>query len=176
MSSIDSITVIAAIVLFGLGLVLGFGRVLKFFTGGIFGTVIAAFLCVTFGGMIAGIPAVSQWMNGLNEKLGNVWSFLGTIHLATVVYYILLFFVMQLLRIFAVKFIAQIFSIDVLPMRIVNRVLGGAAAVAAVLLLTLLVFGVMAIFKEKQPIVDFLNSIQGSFLGTLFENNPVKFV
>lgn len=176
MTSIDSITLIIAIVLFGLGLALGFGRVLKFFTHGIFGMILSVFLCVTFGGMIAGIPAVADWIAALNAKLGETWSFLGTIHFATVVYYIVLFFAMQILRIIAVRFIAQIFQADVLPMRIVNRALGAVASVAAVLLLVLLVFALVKIFENQGAVADFVKSLEGSFLGTLYAHNPVKFV
>ena len=173
MSSIDAVTLIVAIALFGLGLALGFGRVLKIFTKGIFGFILSIFLCVTFGGMIAGIPAVSEWIAGLNAKLGESWQFLATIHLATVIYYVVLFFALQLVRILVVKCVAGFFSIDVLPMRIVNRVLGAAAAVAAVLLLDLLVFAIVALFDGAAA--DLSQKLAGSFLGTLFENNPVKF-
>lgn len=173
MNSIDSVTLVVAIALFGLGLALGFGRVLKFFTKGIFGFELSVFLCVTFGGMIAGIPAVSEWIAGINARLGEAWNFLATIHLATVVYYVVLFFVLQLLRILVVKFVAGVFSADVLPMRILNRALGAVAAVAAVLLLVLLVFGIVALFDGAAA--DLAKSLEGSFLGTLFAHNPVKF-
>lgn len=176
MNEIDSITLIVAIVLAGLGLALGFGRTLRFFTKGIFGFILSVFICASFGGMIAGIPAVAEWIGGLNTKLGESWSFLGTIHLATVIYYIVLFFVVQIVRIIAVKLIAGLFSADVLPMRIINRVLGMLLMVAAVLLLVLLVFAVMAIFGQTQGVIDFVNKIDGTFLGTLYANNPIKFI
>lgn len=64
MNAIDSVTLIVAIILAGLGLVLGFGRTLKFFTKGIFGFILSIFICASFGGMIAGIPAVAGWTAG----------------------------------------------------------------------------------------------------------------
>lgn len=175
MNSIDSVTLIVAIALFGLGLALGFGRVLKFFTKGIFGFVLSVFLCVTFGGMIAGIPAVNGWIASLNEKLGQAWSFFGTIRLATVLYYVVLFFVVQLLRIIVVKCVAGLFEADVLPVRILNKVLGAALAVAAVLLLVLLVFAVIGAFDGTSFVQGFEDALNGSFLGRLYESNPVKF-
>ena len=84
-----------------------------------------------------------------------------------------LFFVLQLLRILVVKFVAGVFSADVLPMRILNRALGAVAAVAAVLLLVLLVFGIVALFDGAAA--DLAKSHEGSCLGTLFAHNPVKF-
>lgn len=176
MNAIDSVTLIAAILLAGLGLALGFGRTLKFFTKGIFGFILSVFICVSFGGMIAGIPAVAEWIGGLNAQLGEAWSFLGTIHLATVIYYIVLFFAVQLVRILVVKLIAGLFAADVLPVRVINRILGAALMVAAVLLLVLLVFAVMAIFGETQGVIDFVSKIDGTFLGTLYTHNPIKFI
>lgn len=176
MNAVDSVTLIAAILLAGLGLVLGFGRTLKFFTKGIFGFILSVFICASFGGMIAGIPAVAEWIGGLNAKLGEAWSFLGTIHLATVIYYIVLFLVVQLVRILVVKLIAGLFSADVLPVRIINRILGAALMVAAVLLLLLLAFAIVAIFGETQGVIDFVARLDGTFLGTLYANNPIKFI
>ena len=176
MNAIDSVTLIAAILLAGLGLALGFGRTLKFFTKGIFGFILSVFICVSFGGMIAGIPAVAEWIGSLNEKLGEAWSFLGTIHLATVIYYVVLFLVVQLLRILVVKLIAGLFSADVLPVRVINRVLGAVLMVAAVLLLLLLAFAIVAIFGETQGVIDFVAKLDGTFLGTLYTNNPIRFI
>lgn len=170
MGTIDAVTIIVAVLLAALGLVLGFGRTLKFFTKGIFGIILSIFVCVTFGGMIQGIPTVADWLAGLNASLGEAWSFFETIHFATVIFYIVFFVVVQIVRILVVKFVAGIFSIDVLPMRIINRILGMALMVAAVLLLTLLVFALIQAFGG-----DISASLEGSFLGTLYQNNPVRF-
>lgn len=75
--------------------------------------------------------------------------------LATVIYYVVLFFAVQLVRILVVKVIAGLFSADVLPVRIINRVLGAALMVAAVLLLVLLAFAIVAVFGETQGVIDF---------------------
>ena len=176
MNTIDSVTLIVAIVLAGLGLALGFGRTLKFFTKGIFGFILSVFVCVSFGGMIAGIPAVAELISGLNAELGQAWSFLETIHFATVIYYVLLLLAVQLVRILIVKVIAGLFSAEVLPVRIINRVLGAALMVAAVLLLLLLVFAIVAVFGTTQGAIDFVEKIDGTFLGTLYANNPIKFI
>ena len=124
MTTLDSVTLLVAIILAVFGTALGFGRTLRIFTKGIFGIIISVFLCVTFGGMIAGIPAVADWIAGLNGKLGDVWGFLATIRLVTVIYYILLFFVMTLLRILVVRLIGTAFAAPILPVRILNRELG----------------------------------------------------
>ena len=81
MTTIDAVTILSAIVFAGLGLAVGFARTLRFFTKGIFGFILSVFLCATFGGMVAGIPAVSDLIARLNTALTNAWSFLGKIHL-----------------------------------------------------------------------------------------------
>lgn len=176
MTTLDSVTLLVAIILAVFGTALGFGRTLRIFTKGIFGIIISVFLCVTFGGMIAGIPAVADWIAGLNGKLGDVWGFLATIRLVTVIYYILLFFVMTLLRILVVRLIGTAFAAPVLPVRILNRVLGAVLAVGGTLLFVLLVFAVLRIFGDTSFVQDLAAKMDGSFLGLLYENNPVKFV
>lgn len=175
MAVLDWATLIVAVLLAIIGAFAGFGRTLRFFTKGIFGIIISVFVCVTFGGMIAGIPAVSEWIASLNAKLGEVWSFFGTIHLATVIYYIVLFLAVQLLRILIVKCVAGLFSADVAPVRVVNCLLGAALAVAAVLLLVLLVFAVIRAFDGTSFVQGFEEVLNGTFLGKLYEHNPVKF-
>ena len=176
MSALDSITIIVAVLLAVLGLCLGFGRTLRFFAKGLFGVVISVFVCATFGGMIAGISAVAEWISGLNARLGEAWGFLETIRFATVVYYILLFLAVQIVRIIVVKCVVRIFSSQALPVRILNRALGAALAVAAVLLLLLLVFALFRVFEDTAFVQDILSQMEGSFLASLYANNPVKFI
>lgn len=168
--------IIIAVALAVLGIALGFGKTLKFFTKGIFGIIISVFVCATFGGMIAGIPAVAEWIASVNAKMGEGWSFLATIHLGTIIYYVVLFFVVQILRIIIVKCVAGVFEINVLPMRIVNKLLGMVLMVAAILLLTLLVLALFRIGEDTSFVQGILQKIDGTFLGTLYYNNPVKFV
>ena len=173
MNGIDAATLIVAIVLAGLGLAVGFGRTLKFFTRGIFGFIISVFVCATFGGMIQGIPAVQNRLTSLNQSMGG---FLQTIHLETIVFYVVFFLVVQVVRILAVKLIAGLFSADILPVRIVNRLLGMVLMVAAVFLLLLLVFAVFRVLQDTSFVQNILDSLNGTFLGKIYENNPVKFV
>ena len=131
------------------------------------------FVCATFGGMTQGIPAVQNWLTSLNQSMGG---FLQTIHLETIVFYVVFFLVVQVVRILAVKLIAGLFSADILPVRIVNRLLGMALMVAAVFLLLLLVFAVFRVLQDTSFVQNILDSLNGTFLGKIYENNPVKFV
>lgn len=171
---IDAATIIVAIALAGLGIFVGFGKTLEFFTKGIFGFIISVLFCAAFGGLIAAIGPVADGINWLNERLGEAWSFLATIHLATIIYYVLLFVIVQLLRLLIVKCISHIFSLDVFPMRIINRALGAVLMVAAVFMLLLLVFAIIAVFGDTESVQGFAQSLNGTFLGTLYEHNPIR--
>ena len=169
MNNVDSVTLIVGLLIAALGFAVGFGRALRFFTKGIFGIVISVFVCATFGGMIAGIPAVGNRIADLDKSLGNI-------HLGTIVYYVVLFFAVQIVRIIVVKLIGGIFSADNVVMRVINRFLGMAFTVAAVLLLVLLIFGIFRIFEDTSFVSGIVKDLEGSFLGSLYANNPVKFV
>ena len=85
-----------------------------------------------------------------------------------------LFVAVQLLRLLIVKCISHLFSLDVLPMRILNGALGAVLMVAAVFLLLLLVFAIVAVFGDTAAVQSFAESIEGTFLGTLYTHNPVQ--
>lgn len=173
MNSIDSVTLIVAIALAALGLLIGFGRSLRFFTKGIFGVVISVFVVFTFGGMIKGIPAVGELVTNGDAYFKGLWKFLGYLHLGNVIFYVALFFIVQLLRIIVVRCIAGIFTADNRVMRVLNKLLGMVFTVAVVLLLVLLVFAVFKHFETSEFMQDFLSKIEGTFLHTLYAHNPV---
>lgn len=172
---IDAVTIVVAILLAGLGMFVGFGRTLRFFTDGIFGFIISVVFCFAFGGLIASIGPVAKGISWLNNWLGGVWSFFATIRLATIIYYIILFLLVQLLRSLIVFGLEKLFSIDVLAMRIINSILGAALMVVAVLILLLLVFAIFALFESSGFIQDMLVKLDGTFLKTLYVNNPIDF-
>lgn len=172
---IDAITIVVAILLAGLGVVVGFGRTLRFFTNGIFGFIISIVFCFAFGGMIASIGPIADGISWLNEWLGGIWSFFATIRLATIIYYIVLFLLVQLLRSLIVLMLEKLFSIDVLPMRILNGILGAILMVVAVFILLLLVLAIFELFDTSDFVQGMLNRLDGTFLKTLYLNNPIDF-
>lgn len=172
---VDAITIVVAILLAGLGVYVGFGRTLRFFVNGIFGTIISIVFCVAFGGMIASIGPIAEGISWLNNWLGGVWDFFATIRLATIVYYVVLFLLVQLVRTLIVYGLEKLFSIDVLPMRIINSVLGAILMVVAVLILLLLVLAIFAYFESSEFVQNMLLKLDGTFLGTLYHNNPIDF-
>ena len=76
MTTLNAMTILVAVLFAGLGLAVGFARTLRFFTKGIFGFILSIFVCVTFGGMIAGIPGVAALIDKINNALTDAWSFL----------------------------------------------------------------------------------------------------
>ncbi len=143
-----------------LGAVLGFGKVLKFVTGGPVGVVISVILCYCFGGMILDLPFVSA----LLAKLASTWASVGwlnTIHLEIIIYYIVLFMLATLLRILLVRLLKGLVETDVLVMRIINKVLGAALFV---------VFGFLIMLSVFQVIEFIGGSVQSDFYFGLAQN------
>lgn len=172
---IDAITIIVAIVLAGLGMMVGFGRTLRFFTDGVFGFIISIVFCFAFGGLIASIGPIAEGISWLNRWLGGIWSFFSTIRLATIIYYVVLFLLVQLLRSLIVFALEKLFSIDILVMRILNSILGAILMVVVVLILLLLVFAIFEWFESTAFVQDMLVKLDGTFLKTLYLNNPIDF-
>ena len=149
----DIIFIVAAILLAGLGVVFGFGRTLRFFTDGIFGTIISIVFCFAFGGLIASIPFVADGISWLNE-----W-----------------FLLVQLLRKLIVLLLEKLFSMDLLAMRILNGALGAVLMVVAVFILLLLVLAIFELFGTSAFVQDMLVKLDGTFIKTLYLNNPIDF-
>ena len=163
--------VIAVVII--LGLVAGFSGGLRFFTGGIFGVIIS--IIVTY--FLLGVVNSWQFVQDLLAKLNDAMpGFLQTIHAATIIYYILLFLIVQILRVLIVRLLAGAFSAPAAPVRVINRILGMVLMVAAVFLLLLLVFAVFRVLQDTSFVQNILDSLNGTFLGKIYENNPVKFV
>lgn len=179
---IYSIIVIAT---FGVSLLLGFffgfGKTLKVLTGGIVGIVISAVICFMFGGVIANIPFIADLIVKGNEFFGSKAAILATIHLATILYYIVLFVAVSILRIIIVKAIARIFSpgekggrgFDV--RNFINRFLGMLLFGAFAILLIYLIMAVLALLTDVESVGTFLaeSEAKGTFFFKMYSHNPI---
>lgn len=173
MSIIDIGTLIAAIVFVLIGFVSGFGRSLRHFTGGVVGIIISVFVCAAFGGMILGTSLVGGWVGQLNDYFASVSSFLGNIRAGVIVFYIVMFIIVQIIRIIVVKFVSGIFEADNKVMKIINKVLGMVFVPAIVCVFVLLVFAVLALFEDTSLIQEMIVKLDGTFLLKLYQNNPI---
>ena len=169
--------VIALVALFAIcGMLFGFGKGLKFFTGGIFGIIISVFVCYALGGLIYNIGFVHNGLNSFRaalEKNGSGFcKFLLTIRIETIVYYVALFIAVTIIRILLVKIIKGFVEIDNMFIIVLNKIFGVVFFIAVLFLLMLFVFWIIALIKGPNA-TDFTAIAESKLkLGWLYEHNP----
>lgn len=165
-----------------LGFLLGFGRTLKFVTGGIVGFVCSIIFCVMFGGIIANIGFVAELIDKGNAYFGSIAEILAKLNVATWIYYVVLFLVVQIVRIIIVKLIGRIFTPKDKDSKLygvrnaVNRVLGMLLLGAAFVLTVYLVMAVMALLTDVESVGTALKEMEesgNSFFYLMYSNNPI---
>lgn len=160
-----------------LGMLFGFGKGLKFFTGGIFGIVISIVVCYALGGIIYNFGFVQDGLNSMRVALAENGSgfckFLYNIHIDIVVYYVALFIAVTIIRIIIVRVIKSIVEIENVVLIILNKAFGVILFVGVMFMLVLLVFWIISLIGGNTE-ADFLLKLSGSKLKIdwLFENNP----
>lgn len=155
-----------------IGALIGFGRGLKFFTRGIIGFAISLFVCYTFGGIVLDFPFVTHLMTGLASKWAHI-EWLTKIHPEIVIYYIVLFAVVSLLRILIVRIFAHVMETDIFVIKVINKVGGALLFTAAGLLITLFAFQIIA-WIGGEAAEDFMMKIAGStIVKPVYESNPL---
>ena len=167
--------VIGLIALFCIfGMLFGFGKGLKFFTGGIIGLIISIFVCYALGGLIYNLGFVKNGLESMRTALADkdngFCNFLLKIQIDIIVYYVALFIAVTILRIVIVRIIKSVVEIDNMVVIVLNKTLGVVFFVGVFFMLMLLVFWIISLIKGGvQP--DF---VLGSKLKLdwLFENNP----
>ncbi len=177
MLMVDWIALCIIVVFAAIGALIGFGRGLKFLTGGIFGIIISVVLCYIFGSMILGVPFVNDLLTKLAESIGG-WSIV-----VTVIYYVVLFILFTLIRILIVKIIRKVAEADVLIMKIINKVFGAILMAAFGVLLGMLALQIIYwVQANPDSLVDIyvnwmMNAETGdpsAIVGALYVNNPLS--
>lgn len=177
---IDIVAIALVAVFFLLGLGMGFGRGLKFLTGGIFGKIISVVVCYFLFGIVLSWGFVqdllASFVNALTENGSGICEFLLTIRIEMIVFAIALFVIVQLLRILIVNIVQSVMEIDSVVMRVINKILGVALFLAALIVLALIVFQIIAWISGTEG--GFYQSLQGSIFGldSVFKNNPLNSV
>lgn len=165
-----------------LGLLLGFGRTLSFLTKGIVGIILSILFCIAFGGMIAKIGFVSNLIAKGNTYFGTKAQILAKLNVATWIYYVILFFIAQIIRIIIVRIIRAIFepknkeSTIGGVRNIINRVLGMLLFGAFFVLVVYLAMAVIALLTDVQGVSDMLTTLQArkfSLFLKMYERNPI---
>lgn len=158
-----------------IGALLGFGKVLKFVTGGIVGIIISIILCYCFGGMILAIPFVSRLLSDLASHWAHI-DFLVKIHLEIIIYYIALFIVAMVLRIVIVMIIKHIAESDVFIMKLFNRIFGAILFLAFAFIIMGLTFQIIQWIdgSTAASFASLLETKGPAILRPLYENNPMS--
>jgi len=178
MQIIDWIALGVVLVAAIIGLLLGFGKCLKLFTGGIVGIIISIIVTYFLIGIVASWGFVNDLMTKFDEALVNNGSgfcnFLNSIGIESVVLAIALFIIVQLLRIFIVNIIKGIAESDNVVMRVFNKVTGMIISLGFVFIIVLVVFQIIYLIGGETA-QNFDNYLTGTLkINWLFENNPLR--
>lgn len=145
-----------------LGIFVGFGSGLKFFTSGVFGFIIGLVVCAMFGTVFLDVGFIGDML----AKLAANWAdneLLTKMHLEVVIYYVALFFIVQLLRIIIVLIIKKLLEADKPIAKIINKTLGAILFLGLGILFSLLVFKIIG--WVNGPTAE---SLYDSLKGSLF--------
>ena len=178
MITADIIVLVGCILFVLIGAMVGFGKGLKFFTSGIFGIIISVFVCYLIFGFVLDWDAVRNLLDKFNDWLkdsGDVGTFFADIHTDRILLAIVLFIIVQILRIIIVKIIKGIVEIDNILFKIINKILGAVFFFAVALAILLIVFQIVA-WIGGDTAANFASELKDSIfkLDDLFANNPLK--
>lgn len=163
------------------GLIAGFGKGLKFFTGGIFGIIIAVVVAYFFGGVVMNWSFVADLMTKINEyfsSLGNTFGdIMIKIRIDMIAVYVALFIIAQIVRIIIVSILKSIFEINNGFVKFINKVFGVVLFAAVFAMLALIAFQIIT-WIGGSTVEDFRLALEGSFfkLDWVFDNNPLNAV
>jgi hypothetical protein len=161
-----------------LGAGLGFGKGLKIFTGGIIGKIFTIVVCYFLFGIVASWPFVQSLLGKLTLALEENGNFLCRallfIRIDMITLAVALFIIVLIIKSLVVGIVASIFEADVTLMRFINKTLGVILFVFMAIVLTLIVFQVIAWINGAYG--SFYESIAGSTLriDNVFVNNPLN--
>lgn len=178
MQTVDWVLLFVLIIGALIGLILGFGKLLKIFTGGIVGFIISlvvVYFCIGFvasWGFVQDLMAkLVQAMEGANNGFVN-W--LISIKIEKVILGVILFIVVQLLRVLIVSVIKGIVEIDNVVMRTINKFFGIVFMLVVIAMVALIVFQIVA-WVGGESAINFEKSLTGAFhIDAVFRNNPLN--
>lgn len=162
------------------GAIIGFGKGLSIFTKGIGGIIISVFVCYLIFGSLLSIGFISGLLesirNGLSENGSGFSKFLLTIRIDYIFYGMVLFVVVQILRMIIVGLINRCFSSDNVAVKIINRLLGVVLALVVLAGVLLLAMHLYRIIGGESTELN--NIFAGSFfkLDYIFANNPLNLI
>ena len=178
MITADVIVLVALAACLILGAGFGFGKVLRFITGGRIGKILSLIICYFLFGIVLNFGFVQDLLNKFTTALKDngswICNLLLSIRVDLIVFAVALFIVVQILRKILVRIIANVMEINSKPIRIINRVLGVVLLTAFILIITLVVFQIIAWISGTDG--AFYTNLEGSVFGVdkLFTDNPLN--
>ncbi|MGN0804009.1 MAG: hypothetical protein ACI4MS_01335 [Candidatus Coproplasma sp.] len=176
----DWISIGIVLLAIALGVLLGFGKSLKIFTGGIVGIIISVVVTYFSIGVVASWGFVQELMGKLVSALinnGNGFcKFLRVIAIEKILLAIILFAIIFSLRILIVNIIKGVSEADNKLIRGLNRFFGVIFVLAITIMVTLLVFHLIDLIggSAEESFVKFLH---GAFrLDWVFTHNPLRYI
>jgi hypothetical protein len=166
---------IAIAVIALLGFLLGFGKILRFFTSGIFGIIISIIACAMLGGTLQQIPSVAAFITNINNSAAEALAIFKYIYPGLIIYYLILFLSVQIIRKIIVSIIRRIIESDNFVVRALNKVLGTIFAVGFSFALLLLVFAFIEVFANTQFGIDFIEKLGDGIFKKIYDFNPINF-
>ncbi|MCM1438197.1 MAG: hypothetical protein NC131_03150 [Roseburia sp.] len=174
-----AIGVVLVAVLFGV--LFGFGKLLKFFTGGIIGIIISVVVTYFCFGVVSSWMFVRDVMAKLLTAMQNSGSgfvhFLLKIGIEKIILAVAMFIIVQILRIIIVSIIKGIVEIDNPVLKVINRVFGVVLMLAIACMIWLLVFHIVHAVGGGSA-ASMRASISGSVfrLDWVYDHNPLIWI
>lgn len=177
MSNLDLITLGVIMLTALIGAISGFGNGLKFFARGWLGRIISIIICYFLFGLVLKIPFVQDLLQKFVATLdGEKWylKILKYVRIDMIVFAVVLFFAVQLVKKLVVALINGLFSINTPFIRVLNKLLGVFIYLFLLLLLVLIVFQIAYLIDGADGAI--YQKTQGSLFGLdkLYLDNPLN--
>ncbi len=179
MITADYVAIILFLALIILGAWIGFGKGLELITRGFVGSAISVVGCYFVYGIILDWAFVqsllAKFVEFMQAQENGFCDFLISIRVDMIVFFAVLFLIVQLIRKLAIAIIKNFFEMDILVMRLINKVLGVALALFVLFSITLIVFQIIT-WAGEDSVSAVLEVFKGSVFGLdkLFLNNPLN--
>ena len=177
MSNLDLITLGVIMLTALIGAISGFGNGLKFFARGWLGRIISIIICYFLFGLVLKIPFVQDLLQKFVATLdGEKWylKILKYVRIDMIVFAVVLFFAVQLVKKLVVSLINGLFSINTPFIRVLNKLLGVFIYMFLLLLLVLIVFQIAYLIDGADGAI--YQKTHGSLFGLdkLYLDNPLN--
>ncbi|MGN0813462.1 MAG: hypothetical protein ACI4MQ_08145 [Candidatus Coproplasma sp.] len=163
-----------------IGILLGFGKCLKIFTGGLVGIIISIVVTYFLIGIVGSWGFVQDLLAKFTQALVDNGSgfcmFLKTIGIESIVLAVALFLIVQLIRILIVNIVNGISESKNVVIRVINKTLGLIFSLAFFAMIALIIFQIIYLIGGTTS-ENFREYLTGALkLNVLYDNNPLRII